>query len=384
MAMSNDDHGHNSTKRSEPKIQFTEVLQKIVEYLQSQPLLLFILGAAIILAAASAWAGQNLMTLSFALILLIIAGLVTWVFLEIRNNPDSHLRRKYGITFEKPASEYRVEKITVTGKYKTRPPDNLLRLFTISTDGTRCWPQTEAKIKSNGEWEGVVYLGGKKPDYDIKIVAAIVGRSTQILWKYYKNVGNVMKDVAPNATRAVIEGWPPDAVIQDTIYVKRVFDWDQESIFDEMKRKVGPKELEIAQRIFDWMSKDGRAMIYGDGQSGSVYPLLRPNGIKINPVYLSTDGKVWLQFSTLEGKPIFGPLEKRRELMTRLGAIKGVDLVEGDLKRIPSIALSKIAADPDGLSKLLSALNWMDEQIADPGQRSHANNADMSRDKASS
>src|SRR5262249_13182871 len=161
------------------------------------------------------------------------------------------------------------------------------------------------------------YLGGKKPDYEIRIVAAVIGRSTQILWDYYKKAGKAIKDVAPNAKRPVIEGWPPDAVIQDTIYVKRVFGWDRDSLFEEMKKKFIPEELEVAHRIFDWMSKDGRTLNYGDGQSGSVYPLLRPNGIKINPVYLSTDGKIWLQFSTLEGKPIFGPLDKRRELMKR-------------------------------------------------------------------
>ena len=45
------------------------------------------------------------------------------------------------------------------------------------------------------------------------------------------------------------------------------------------------------------------------------------------------------------------------------GAIKDANLVEADLTRYRSIALSKVAADPDGLSKILSALEWMDEQI---------------------
>ena len=81
--MADGDYSHDLAKRPDAKIQFTQALQKVVDYLKPEPLLLFVLGAAIVLAAASAWAGPNLWTLSFGLILLIVIGLVTWVFLEI-------------------------------------------------------------------------------------------------------------------------------------------------------------------------------------------------------------------------------------------------------------------------------------------------------------
>jgi hypothetical protein len=141
--------------------------------------------------------------------------------------------------------------------------------------------------------------------------------------------------------------------------------WDQESLFEKLRQKVGPKEVEIAQKIFDWMQMGGRTLRFGTGrENGSVYPVFRPGGVYINPVYLSTDGKLWLQFAALDRKPVFGDLDKRRMLMTRFGAIKDTGFVEADLTRYRSIALSKIAADPDGLSKVLSTLEWMDEQIA--------------------
>jgi hypothetical protein len=140
--------------------------------------------------------------------------------------------------------------------------------------------------------------------------------------------------------------------------------WDQENLFEKLRQKVSAKEFEIAQKIFDWMQKGGRMLRFGTGrENGSVYPIFRPGGVNINPVYLSTDGKLWLQFAALDRKPVFGSLDKRRELMTQFGAIKDANLVEADLTRYRSIALSKVAADPDGLSKILSALEWMDEQI---------------------
>ena len=141
--------------------------------------------------------------------------------------------------------------------------------------------------------------------------------------------------------------------------------WDEERLFEKLKKTVGERELQIARQIFDWMRKGGRTLVFGTGrENGSVYPVLRPDGININPVYLSTDGKLWLQFGALQGKPVFGPLDKRRELMTRLGAVEGANLTESDLIKYRSLPLSKIVADKDGLSKILSALNWMDDQIA--------------------
>ena len=141
--------------------------------------------------------------------------------------------------------------------------------------------------------------------------------------------------------------------------------WDRERLFEKLKQHAGTREFEIAEKIFDWMRKDGRSLVFGAGrENGSVYPVLRPDGVGINPVYLSTDGKLWLQFGSLEGKPVFGPLDKRKDLMSRFNTIKGVNFIEADLGRYPSIALTKIAADPEGLSKILLTLNWMDEQIA--------------------
>jgi hypothetical protein len=38
--------------------------------------------------------------------------------------------------------------------------------------------------------------------------------------------------------------------------------------------------------------------------------------------------------------------------------------LEADLTKWPPIALSKIVADPEGLEKILSALKWIDDQVA--------------------
>lgn len=141
--------------------------------------------------------------------------------------------------------------------------------------------------------------------------------------------------------------------------------WDQASLFDKLANTVGPKEVQLARQIYEWMRKDGkRDLIFGTGREhGSVYRAFQPAGVPINPVYLCSDGKLWLQFGSLENKPVFGPLDARRALMQQFNAIKGVNFTDVELTKYPSIPLATIAADLEGQSKIIAALTWMEQEI---------------------
>ena len=80
--------------------------------------------------------------------------------------------------------------------------------------------------------------------------------------------------------------------------------WDDVSLFDKLKGTVGAKELQIAKEIYEWMRKGGkRDVIFGTGkENGSVYPVFKPNGVSINPIYSRPHGKLWVQFAALENK----------------------------------------------------------------------------------
>jgi hypothetical protein len=141
--------------------------------------------------------------------------------------------------------------------------------------------------------------------------------------------------------------------------------WDESSLFDKLSQTVGDNEVAIARAIYGWMKMSGRPIAFGTGkENGSVYPLFKPAGIAINPAYLSSDGKLWLQFGALLDKPVFGPEHARRVLMQLFNAIEGANLGEADLTRYPSISLRTIAMDPEGETKMLAALKWMGDQIS--------------------
>jgi TIR domain len=140
--------------------------------------------------------------------------------------------------------------------------------------------------------------------------------------------------------------------------------WDKTSLFEKLARAVGQKEMQIANQIYEWMRKGGKRRVkFGVGQEGSVYPILTPSGIRINPVYLSSNGKLYFQFGSLKDKPVFGTVESRRALMTRINEIPDVGLTDAELQKYPGIPLNLIAADPDGLTKIMSVLHWIDDQL---------------------
>lgn len=141
--------------------------------------------------------------------------------------------------------------------------------------------------------------------------------------------------------------------------------WDEASVFEKLGKAVGAKEFQLAQQVYEWMRKGGvREVIFGTGrENGSVYPLFKPNGVSINPIYLSSDGKLYFQFGSLGNKPVFGLTDARRALMQQFNSIKGIHFNDSDLTRYRGIPLSAIVADPDGPARLMSALTWMEQEI---------------------
>lgn len=141
--------------------------------------------------------------------------------------------------------------------------------------------------------------------------------------------------------------------------------WDESLLFDKLRATVDEQQVVLGRQIFDWMRQDGRRQIkFGTGQTdGSVYPLLRPSGVTINPVYLSSGGKLYFQFGALQNKPVFGTVEKKRALMERINQVQNVGLTDVDLMKFPGVPLKTITKDPDGPKKIMSALRWIDEEI---------------------
>lgn len=140
--------------------------------------------------------------------------------------------------------------------------------------------------------------------------------------------------------------------------------WTEDRLTAAFEEKFSAEEVAVAKAVLAWMKGTGLPLVFGTGrENGSVYPLLKPQGVAINPAYLSTEGKVWLQFKSLEGKPVFGDMDRRREMMHRFAAVDGVSLDESSLNRWASVSLAQAAADPAGATKLIAAFDWIVQQV---------------------
>lgn len=144
--------------------------------------------------------------------------------------------------------------------------------------------------------------------------------------------------------------------------------WTEDRLIAAFEDKYPEEEVAVAKALLEWMKGTGLPLVFGTGrENGSVYPLLKPQGVAINPAYLSTEGKVWLQFKSLEGKPVFGDVDRRREMMLRFAKVDGVKLEESSLNRWASVSLADAAKDPAGAAKLISAFDWIVQQVKAAG-----------------
>ena len=106
----------------------------------------------------------------------------------------------YGMTLDLPSSPNEVVAAPVegvypqiSGSYKKKPPEGMLRLFIYDHNENRYWPQGKKYIRwepkeSGGKWLGQVHMGGK-PGYEMTVIAALVPPSGQVLCEYYYKVG---------------------------------------------------------------------------------------------------------------------------------------------------------------------------------------------------
>jgi hypothetical protein len=139
--------------------------------------------------------------------------------------------------------------------------------------------------------------------------------------------------------------------------------WGRDSFLEALGEAVPHDQRELAQDILKWMERGGRAVRYGVGQKGSAAPDLRAMGVDARPIYLTTDGRLYLQFPVWQGRPVFDDLGQREELVRRFGTVIGSHFDKDTALKYASLWLKDIVADPEGRAKIFDALAWMEDQL---------------------
>lgn len=138
--------------------------------------------------------------------------------------------------------------------------------------------------------------------------------------------------------------------------------WDEPSFFEELSRRVGQEEVQVARALYDWASSRTHRITFGRGaQMGSIFPIVDHQHWHV-PFALWTNGAVELQFQHEAAKPPFSNVEKRKELLRRLNAIPGLSLPEDAYDRRPGVRLVELRA-AEVRAAFLEVMAWFLEQV---------------------
>lgn len=134
--------------------------------------------------------------------------------------------------------------------------------------------------------------------------------------------------------------------------------WEEQSFLEEIGRRVGQVEAEVARAILEWSREHFSRVAFGKGAvEGTVALSLDVAGSVYRPIYLGTSGSVEVTFLQLSSQPPFDQDSKRLELLRKLNEISGVDLPESAVTRRPRIPLATFAP-PEALAKLFEVIEW--------------------------
>jgi hypothetical protein len=134
--------------------------------------------------------------------------------------------------------------------------------------------------------------------------------------------------------------------------------WDEATFFKELSLQCDPKELEVGNRIYEWMTENLPKPRWGEGNDkGSFLPHLELGEVTYQPVAIWTPGFVELQFETLWLEPPFDSVELQIEARERFSAVPGFEVRAFKMQR-PWAWFSDLEQE-EAMEQFLKELDWL-------------------------
>lgn len=139
--------------------------------------------------------------------------------------------------------------------------------------------------------------------------------------------------------------------------------WDEQSFFEEMRRRCDIEEVEIAKKILEWARKNVDQIFWGRGKhDGSYIPKLYHKGQYHWTIDVWTYGIIDVPFGYMTSRPPFDDESKRLELSHRLNQIPGVIIPDDRIDRFPRFKIS-VLNDETAFGQFIETLNWIVKEI---------------------
>ena len=134
--------------------------------------------------------------------------------------------------------------------------------------------------------------------------------------------------------------------------------WDEPSFLEEIERRQGPEDREVARQIIEWSRSHLPRFTWGKGaQFGGFSPALDHAGRSYFPFYMWTNGRMQIQFHHLRGLPPFDEVAVREEFLRRLTEVPGTQFSVDAINRNSGLPLRALTT-PEAMATLLAAFEW--------------------------
>ena len=285
---------------------------------------------------------------------------------EVKRSSDTRIRREVvGQMFDYAANAilyWPVEKIKSLYESECEnsgkdPVQNLSSIFNQDIDYDDFWNDVETNLKA-GKIR-MLFVADEMPAELQRIVEFLndqMERAEVLAISIKQYVGEGLKTLVPR-----IIGQTATARPNGTMGPKKK--WDEQSFFDDLKKRASTEEWNVAKKIYDWANKKNFIIWFGEGRrTGSFVPDFIDKGTKHQLFAVWSSGYVEIYFYWYQYRKPFDAEEKRNELLKKLNSLEGVSLPEDSIHRRPSIPLNALSKSQNS-DTFLNIFEWLIEEI---------------------
>lgn len=260
-------------------------------------------------------------------------------FIGFTNLLDQQVRKTFGMSLDQKLQEYfglsdEDELVQLQDSLKVNLNDGVLH-FVILMDSL------DARLK-----DLILYVN-QNSKFDIYAVEL----------EYYKH--DTLEIVIPRIYGAEVK-----KEVQPKNANAKLWNWD---LFKDRLKESGEETVRVAKQIIDWAGKNDVAIVWGSNIQGSfIMGFYTPGKKKFYP--FSVKGDATLSWNAPHqghySPPPFDKPEKRKEILKRLGEIKGAMINPNNVDGYTGLKLSlRALANKDAMGTFFSVCSWIKETL---------------------
>lgn len=277
---------------------------------------------------------------------------------EVKRSSDTRIRREVvGQVLEYAANAVNYWPIeTIRAKFEahceaqSKNPEQELAEFLGGLDGEEFWEKARTNLLAGRvRLVFVADVIGKELKRIVEFLNEQMNPAEVLAVEIRQFVGAGIQTLVPRVIGLTAQAEQKNASNASRLYRK----WTEEDVL-ELLRTRNPDEAETAERLMRWAKDNDLYAISGLGNKiGAIY--YSSDGNRKDVFGIGTSGS--LGFIPTNFRPPFNQFEKKSELLSRLGAINGAGIGEGDVKRTYLGIPLSLLTDEVSYAKLIDAMS---------------------------